>query len=77
MTKQDIQNELAGISGIRIRFYKVSRYMKARYKPEYVTPECWIYTGDTPHGYLVTEEDYNNDNSRKAIFDMIRGEARL
>jgi len=76
MTKQDIQRELEGIDGVRIKFYKVSPYMKRRYKPEYVTPECWIYTGNTVSGYLVTEEDYNNENSRKFLFDMIREEAR-
>ena len=76
MTKQDIENELRGLKA-KIKFYKISPYMKRRYKPEYWQAEAWIYTGNTPAGYCVTEEDFNNLEYRKSYFDMIREEAKI
>lgn len=73
MKRQDILNELQGIKA-KVRFYKRSPYMINRYKEEYITPEAWIYTGNTPAGYCVTEEDYNNKEWRKGFFDMIKAE---
>lgn len=74
MTKQDILDNLKGTKGVKVRFYKVSPYMKKRYTVSYQTPEAWIYTGNTPSGYLITEEDYNNEEYRTSFFEMIRAE---
>ena len=74
MTRQDVLKEVEGLKGIRVRFISKSRYQVRRYKPEYVLPEAWIYAPRTPAGYLITEEDYNNEEYRKNFFDMIRGE---
>ena len=73
MTKQDILRELQGVKA-RVKFYKISPYMKNRYKPEYWQSEAWIYTPATQYGYCITEEDYNNEVYRNNYFDMIRKE---
>lgn len=73
MTKKDILKELNGLHA-RIKFYKVSPYMKRRYKQEYWQAEAWIYTKGSKLGYCVTEEDFNNQDYRKSYFDTIRAE---
>ena len=77
MVKADIEKELQGSNGVKIKFYKVSPYMKNRYKPEYWQAEAWIYTPNTPCGYCITEEDYNNKEYCKNLFDMIKEEAKI
>jgi len=74
MTRQDILKEVEGLKNVRVRFYLKSPYMKRRYKLEYVTPEAWIFCPNTPAGYLIIEETYNNLEYRKQFFDMIREE---
>lgn len=76
MTRQDIINELKGIEGVRIRFYKKSPYQVKRYKPEYVKAEAWIYTRTCQFGYLIGEESFDNAEYRKQFFDMIREEVQ-
>ena len=76
MNRQEILNEVKDIKGVKVKFYKISPYMKRRYKPEYWQAEAWIYTPNTiMAGYCITEEDFNNIKWRKDYFDMIRGEA--
>jgi hypothetical protein len=76
MIKKDIQKEFEGLK-IRIKFYKISPYMKRRYKPEFWQPEAWIYTSLSGKlGYCITEEDYNNIEYRNNFFDMIKAEAK-
>lgn len=76
MIKTDVLKELKGLD-VRVRFFKVSPFMKRRYKPEYWQSEAWIYTPNTTRaGYCVTEEDFNNVEYRKSYFDMIRAEYR-
>jgi len=72
MTKQDVLKELNGVRA-KVKFYKISPYMKRRYKPEYWQSEAWIYTGNTPCGYCITEEDFNNLEYRKHYFEIIKG----
>ena len=78
MIKEDILKELKGLD-CKVRFYKVSPYQKRRFKPEYVGSEAWIYNNKTSYrgyGYMITEEDYNNEEYRGNFFDMIREEAK-
>ena len=75
MTKQDVLNELQGLNNVKVKFYQISPYMKARYKPEYWQPEAWIYTPLNKYGYCITEESFNNPVFRKSYFDMIKEEA--
>ncbi len=72
--KERVLQELDGVKITKVRYYKESPYMKRRYKPEFVQQEVWIYTNNIPAGYLVTEDDFNNEEYRKGFFDMIRGE---
>lgn len=74
MTKQDVMNELKGINFVRVKFHKISPYMKRRYKPEFWQSEAWIYTPNVKYGYLITEEDFSDIEFRKNYFDMIRQE---
>lgn len=76
MTKQELLNEFQDIKGIRIKFYEKSPYQKARFKPEFVESEAWIYTPATTYGYCITAEDYKNEEWRKEFFDMIREESK-
>ena len=80
MTREDILNELdrRGVGElVKVVYKKISPYMKARYKQEYITPEAWIYPkGYKGFGYLITEEDWNDkeDYHAKSLFDTLVGE---
>lgn len=76
MTREDILREVKGLEGVKVRFVSKSKYMSRRYKPEFVTSEAWVFAPNTPAGYLITEEDYNNQEYRKQFFNMIREENR-
>jgi hypothetical protein len=76
MERQDILNELKGMSGVKIKYFAKSPYQKRRYKPEYVESEAWIYTPTTTDGYLITTESFDNEEYRKNFFDMIREESK-
>ena len=75
MTKEVLLNEFKGLP-VKIRFSTQSRYQKNRYKPEFVEPEAWIYTGKSAHGYCITGEDWKNEEWRNSYFEMIKQEAR-
>jgi len=76
MTKQDIINELKGVSNYKIKFYKQSPYQKNRYKPEFIESEAWIYTSASKYGYCITTESFNDIEYRKNYFNMIRAELK-
>lgn len=45
------------------RWRKESPYQKARYKPEYVFPEVWVYRTGGGSGAVITGEDIKEDTS--------------
>jgi len=73
MNKETIVNTLKenNISFSKVKFFKESPYQKNRYKKEYVGWETWIYTGNSPYGNLITEEDWNNLEYRKNFIENL------
>ena len=78
MNKQELADALNtyGVSFNKIRFFNVSPYRKRRYKPEYVGWEAWIYQNTSPCGYLITQEDWDNQKYRMSIIDTIKIESK-
>ena len=76
MNKQDIivGLEKAGIKYTKVKFYTESPYMKNRYKPEFITPEAWVYTPNCPYGYVITQETWDDVEYRNGYLNMMRQE---
>jgi hypothetical protein len=68
--KEEVLKDL-GIKFRRVRYFKQSPYQKARFKPEYVEQELWLYTDKSPYGYLVMESDFNNKEYWKEYRESI------
>lgn len=67
--KEKIIQEL-GKGNYKIRYYKQSPFQKARYKPEFVEEECWVYTNRSQYGYCITATDFEH----KEYIDTIKQE---
>ena len=76
MNREELIRELEkrGIRFTKVRFYKESPYQKRRYKSKYVGWEAWIYNDTIPHGYLITQEDYENNPMIFEGLEKVRGE---
>jgi hypothetical protein len=70
--KTEVQEALAkaGVSA-RLRYFKKSPYQARRYKPEFVGQEVWVYRGNAPSGFVITEEDWANVENREVIIKSI------
>jgi len=73
MKKQTFIKELSNYcdtSGIKVRFYEKSPYMARRLKEKYINWEAWLYNGKAMHGFLVTGDDWNvNETQNKLLVD--------
>lgn len=54
-----------GMKVVAKRYTRKSPFQKARYKDEYVFPECWVYTAGSM-GVLVNGEDLDGDYKKLA-----------
>ena len=55
----------------KVRFYHKSPYQKARYKPEYVGWEAWVYNNKMPCGFLISQQGWENEVHRQIILESI------
>jgi hypothetical protein len=64
MNKTELANELLkkGYKFTKIIFHAKSPYQKRRYKPEYVGWEAWLYNGKSKIGFLITQDDWENND---------------
>lgn len=71
--KQEVNTAIAilaqqGKHVIAKKWAKESPYQKARYKPEYVFPEVWLYPDSGGMGIVINAEDMNTSTK---IIDYI------
>lgn len=62
----------AGVSVQAKRWTKQSPYQKARYKPEYVFPEVWVYRTGQKTGAVVNGEDVTEKTTNKELVETIK-----
>lgn len=61
----------AGMVALPKKWAKQSPFQKARYKPEYVFPEVWLYTARGGAGAVITGEEIAG-KSVKEIAQIIK-----
>lgn len=65
MTREQAVKEFKekGYNFSKLVFHAKSPYQSRRYKPEFVGWEAWLYNGKCPHGWLVTQEDFECEDN--------------
>lgn len=70
MDKRQFMSELAqyiDTSKIKVRFSPRSRFQANRYKEEYVSWEAWLYNGKSPHGFVITGDEWDTMDKRTTL----------
>ena len=72
MTRQSFIDTLnaEGIKFTRVRFSEKSRYQSARYKPEYVSWEAWVYSPSTSSGVVIVGDEW--EENKEYSLTMLR-----
>lgn len=57
---------------VKVRFFARSPWQVARYKPEFVGWEAWVYPKGSALGHVVTRDDWEGmGDDRKAFVDCL------